>query len=76
MHVQIACMLCSIDASTANLLVPLAQATIIATPILVRDQVRRGVRAVRDRAHGEEASQAYDAGDDAIERPTTEPADS
>ena len=75
MHVQIACMLCSIDPGTANLLLPLAQATIITTPILLRDQIRRGVRAVRDRARGEEA-EGCEAADDAIERPTTEPTDS
>ena len=42
-------MLCSIDPGTANMLVPIAQATLISAPILLRDQIRSGIRMVRDR---------------------------
>lgn len=47
----LACMLCSIDPATANLLLPMAQATVITAPILLRDHVRRGARAVVGRLH-------------------------
>jgi hypothetical protein len=48
MLIEPACMLCSIDPGTANLLVPVAQATIISAPFLLRDQIRRGVKVLRD----------------------------
>jgi hypothetical protein len=78
MHVQIACMLCSIDPGTANMLMPIAQATIISAPILLRDQIRQGVRYVRGR--GLDEIDAEDGGletEDAPagELPASEPTD-
>jgi hypothetical protein len=52
MLTPIACMMCNVDPSTASLLLPLAQATIISAPILLRSQLRRGFRAVRARGRG------------------------
>jgi hypothetical protein len=47
MHADVACLLCSIPPGSVDMVVPVAQATIIAAPILLRDQIRQGVRAAR-----------------------------
>ncbi len=75
MHVDIACMVCAIDPGTANLLLPIAQATIISAPILFREQIRRGIRVVRDRRGGEQAlkQNRIDDPTDASETPDQEP---
>ena len=76
MHVQIACLLCSVDAATANMLLPIAQATIISAPILLRDQIRHGVRIVRDRRRGEGAPRdGCDIADDVPDEPAPEATD-
>lgn len=49
MSQPIACILCSIDPNTTSLMLPMAQATVIAAPILLRDHVKRGARAVAGR---------------------------
>ena len=73
MHVQVACLLCSIDPGTANLLLPIAQATIISTPILLRDQIRRGVRTVRDRRRSHDLDLDLDLGHDDLVATPAEP---
>jgi len=45
-------MVCNVDPATTSLLLPLAQATIISAPILLRSQIRRGLRAVRAHRRG------------------------
>jgi hypothetical protein len=45
----IACVLCAVDPNMAGLVVPLAQATMVATPILLRKQLARGFRRVTRR---------------------------
>jgi hypothetical protein len=52
MLTPIACMVCTVDPATTSLLLPLAQATVISAPILLRSQLRRGFRAVRSRRAG------------------------
>ena len=47
------CMLCSIDLATASLVAPIAQATIISAPILLRGQIRRGARRILTRYGGD-----------------------
>jgi hypothetical protein len=45
-------MLCSIDLATASMIAPIAQATIISAPILLRGQIRRGAQKVLVRRAG------------------------
>jgi hypothetical protein len=45
----IACVVCAVDPNMAGLVVPLAQATLVATPILLRKQLARGIRRVTRR---------------------------
>lgn len=45
----IACVVCAVDPNMAGLVIPLAQATIVATPILLRKHIAGGVRKVRQR---------------------------
>jgi len=52
MLTPIACMVCNVDPATTSLLLPLAQATLISAPILMRSQLRRGFQAVRARRPG------------------------
>ena len=52
MLMPIACMVCNVDPATTSLLLPLAQATLISAPILMRSQLRRGLRAARGRRRG------------------------
>jgi hypothetical protein len=49
MHADVACLLCSLPPGSVDMVVPVAQATIIAVPIVLRDQIRQGVRAARTR---------------------------
>jgi hypothetical protein len=46
MSTPVACILCSIDPNMPSLVLPVAQATVLAAPILLRDHVKRGARAV------------------------------
>lgn len=48
MTTSLACMLCTLGQGT-DLLLPMAQATVIVAPIFLRDQIKRGARAVRGR---------------------------
>jgi hypothetical protein len=52
MTTPLACVVCSVDPQTSSLLLPIAQATIIAAPILLRDEIRRRVRAFHERGLG------------------------
>jgi hypothetical protein len=64
MHTELACLLCAVDPAAANLLLPVAQATIISAPILFRDQIRRGVGRWRDR--GGPGAKDYPGASDAV----------
>jgi hypothetical protein len=62
---SIMCMLCSIDLATVGMVAPIAQATIISAPILLRGQIQRGARQILRRRAGEatepdEAAQGND----------------
>lgn len=46
------CMLCTLDPTGAVLTLPIAQATVIAAPIMLRGQIKRGAKAVRRRMTG------------------------
>ncbi len=46
------CTLCSIDLATASMIAPIAQATIISAPILLRGHLRRGARRILTRYGG------------------------
>ena len=43
----LACMLCAIDPATANMLVPMAQATVIAVPFFFRNNIKSAIRRAR-----------------------------
>lgn len=43
------CMLCTLDPTGAVLVLPFAQATVIAAPVLLRNQIKRGAKEVRRR---------------------------
>ncbi|HEY4634429.1 MAG TPA: hypothetical protein VIH00_10965 [Candidatus Limnocylindrales bacterium] len=45
----IACVVCTIDPVTTSLLLPVAQATVIAAPILMRERIARAVRRLSKR---------------------------
>jgi hypothetical protein len=45
----IACVMCTIDPATTSLLLPVAQATVIAAPILMRVRLARALRRIRKR---------------------------
>ena len=62
------CMLCSIDPNTANMIGPIAQATIIGAPILLRGHLRRGATYLRKRHRGEatEVSEAAQRDDQPV----------
>ena len=47
MHAEIACLLCAMPPGTVDMVAPVAQATIIAVPIVFRDHIRHGIRAAR-----------------------------
>jgi hypothetical protein len=49
MTLPLACIMCSIDPQTTSLLLPIAQATIISAPILMRKQLVDGVRRITGR---------------------------
>ena len=48
MIAPLACILCMVDPQTTSMLVPLAQATVIAVPVLFRKDIARGVQRLRD----------------------------
>jgi hypothetical protein len=58
MSSPLACVVCSLDPQTSSLILPIAQATIVAAPLILRDQIRRGARALRDRRSGRRAPAA------------------
>jgi len=49
MSTPLACIACSLDPQTTSLILPLAQATILAAPVILRAELRKGVQAVRSR---------------------------
>jgi hypothetical protein len=49
MSTPLACIACSLDPQTTSLILPLAQATILAAPVILRAELRKGVQAVRGR---------------------------
>jgi hypothetical protein len=49
MSTPLACVACSLDPQTTSLILPLAQATILAAPVILRAQLRKGVQSVRAR---------------------------
>jgi hypothetical protein len=73
MLTPIACMMCNLDPGTTSLLLPLAQATIISAPILMRDQLRRGFRAVRARRPGSEPGVVAESAEGDTERSPERP---
>lgn len=52
MQTPLACLLCSIDPGTTAAALPVAQAAVLAAPLIFRDQLRRAVRTLRDRRAG------------------------
>jgi hypothetical protein len=69
------CMLCSVDPNTASLIVPIAQATLISTPILLRHQLRRGASQVRAwrRGDGIQADEPAIPDDEPVTGETAQP---
>jgi hypothetical protein len=49
MSTPLACVVCSLDPQTTSLILPLAQATIIAAPVILRKEIARQVGAIRGR---------------------------
>lgn len=49
MSTPLACVACSLDPQTTSLILPVAQATILAAPLILRAEIKKGVRAVRAR---------------------------
>lgn len=47
MSTTLACVACSLDPQTTSLILPIAQATVLAAPVILRKEIRRGVEAVR-----------------------------
>lgn len=58
MSTPLACVVCSLDPQTTSLILPLAQATVLAAPVILRAEIRKGVRAVRARRSKVGASDA------------------
>jgi hypothetical protein len=54
----IACVMCLVPPEAQQFAVPLAQATVIAAPVLLRDNIRRGWAAVRRRRAARDRSAA------------------
>jgi hypothetical protein len=44
-----ACLACLVNPQTASMLVPLAQATVIAVPVLLRKDIASAIRRLRDK---------------------------
>lgn len=49
MSSPLACVVCSVDPQTSSLVLPLAQATILAAPVILRNQIAKGVQSVQAR---------------------------
>jgi hypothetical protein len=62
MSTPLACVVCSLDPQTTSLILPLAQATIIAAPVILRAELRRGVQSVRARRSRRRAARSLAAG--------------
>jgi hypothetical protein len=60
----IACILCSIDPQTTSLLVPMAQATVIALPIVFRANIAAAIRRARGFAIDITEPESVPPGDD------------
>lgn len=62
MSAPLACVVCSLDPQTSSLILPIAQATIVAAPVILRDQIRRGARVLLDRRSSRRAARRAAAG--------------
>ena len=49
MSSTLACVVCSLDPQTTSLVLPIAQAAIVAAPVILRDEIRKGLNSVRAR---------------------------
>ena len=58
----LACVVCSVDPQTTSLILPLAQATVIAAPVILRAELRKGVQALRARGSRRRAARGPAAG--------------
>jgi hypothetical protein len=56
MSSPLACVMCGLDPQTTSLILPLAQATIVAAPVILRGEIRKGVEALRARRSNRRAS--------------------
>ena len=70
MIAPLACILCMVDPQTTSMLVPLAQATVIAVPVLFRKDIARGVQRLRDARRADPAR-----GTDVLSEPEGQAAD-
>jgi hypothetical protein len=43
----LACLMCALDPATTNMLVPMAQATVIAVPFFFRNNIKSAIRRAR-----------------------------
>jgi hypothetical protein len=64
---QLACMLCAVDPQAASMLVPMAQASLIAAPLVFRKQLLRAAKSVRRGDPIGDDDPSTDAGDDFAE---------
>jgi hypothetical protein len=70
----LACVMCMVDPQTTSMVVPMAQATVIALPIFFRGRIAAAVkRAVRGRAESEPSSADGENGDTRDDDPPDEP---
>lgn len=58
----LACVVCSVDPQATSLILPLAQATMIAAPVILRAELKKGVRALRARGSRRRAASGAAAG--------------
>ena len=59
----LACILCAIDPQTTSLIVPMAQATVIAVPIFFRGSIVAAIRRARGVADGIDEPESQPDGD-------------
>ncbi len=66
---QLACILCAVDPQATSMLVPMAQASLIAAPIIFRKELLRAARWMRRDDDVADGEQSGDAGDDSVDDP-------
>jgi hypothetical protein len=64
-------MLCAIDPQATSLLVPMAQASLIAAPIVFRKELLRAARRIRRTGEVTDSQQSCDADDGPVDAPDT-----